>query len=1048
MMCVADPVSLRIIKANPAICEFYGYPATELLKLTLADLCTGEAAAQLRRLGSVSAPATVELQQRCRQGSVCDVKLSIAPFMQRGKPQWWCIVHDVTSLKRSMLQQQRQREYLALLHEATLAVLEQTALEDLLHTLLEQISLLVAPDISNIFLFDQQRHILRLHLSSSSFSPIGAEVTYGVGLIGKIWASGEMIVLDDYSTWPHRLTNTHLPNTHAVAGFPLKSQDQIVGVLAVSYTAPGSTFGPDELGVLEQIGKLASLAIEKTNLYAATHSELTERRRAENSLRQLTERFQLAEEVVNGGIYDIDMLTQHTVVTAGFSRVFGYTSDDVASDMNWWSERVHPDDRSFAIDDYLHALPTANSFTATYRFRIKSGEYRYVFDNVKILRDDHGQLLRVVGSMTDVTDQLQSERALQASEERYRSLVEASPYAIGIVVDNHLMYLNPTGLRLIGAASLEDVLLLPIAQFLPTSDDYDLDIYERLPLAEGEMLRLAHVEYRDLQGRTVCAELTLVGTSYQNQAATLVLGHDITDRVRAEQSLREREEQYRQMVDLAPMPIIVHRHGAIVYVNARAVEYSGATSAAEIVGRSILAFVHHDDHPTLQAELDDPAVGSTAAIVRFLHATAGVRHVEYSATVVEYGGSPARQMILNDITLRKYAEEQRLQFERRLLETQKLESLGVLAGGIAHDFNNLLVSILGNASLALYDLPPDSPAYTLIQNLERAARQAADLTNQMLMYSGRSLIEMCAINLGTLVQEMLHLLQVSIAKSAQLVCDIPADLPFVQGDPTQLRQVVMNLVINASEALAASGGTISVSLGTFTVTADYLAQHSAAEQLAVGEYVYLDVSDTGGGMDAETQARMFEPFFTTKFTGRGLGLAAVQGIVRSHAGALHVVSNLGHGTTVRMLLPQVQQSAPQPAADPPAQPSAEPGGTILVIDDEPDVRMVVERILKRLGFKVISAADGASGVRLLRQHESEIRGVLLDLTMPTMDGETTLQQLQLIQPDLKVILMSGYNEQMISERFRGRNLVGFLSKPFMISDLREKLALFNRESAG
>ena len=382
-----------------------------------------------------------------------------------------------------------------------------------------------------------------------------------------------------------------------------------------------------------------------------------------------------------------------------------------------------------------------------------------------------------------------------------------------------------------------------------------------------------------------------------------------------------------------------------------------------------------------------------------------------------------------------------MKFERRMLGIQRLESLGVLAGGIAHDFNNLLVAILGNAALALDMLDEQAPVTEIVSHITQAARRAAELTHQMLVYSGHSVTTPTSLDLGQIVYDILELLRVSIAKSARLIYDIPAEPLVVQGDSAQLSQVIMNLVINASDALQGSGGEIRIVLGHMHMDEAQLQLLALAEPLAPGSYVFLDVLDSGEGMDAETQMRMFDPFFTTKFTGRGLGLAAVQGIIRSHRGAIKVSSVRHQGTAIRVLLPHYLQQPQLPVSKAVVMTKeTETQGTMLVVDDEPDVRMVVERILRRLGFDVLSASNGYTAIQLFQEHQARIIGVLLDLTMPDMDGATTLHELRQIDPQLKVILMSGYNEQQIMEQFPDQYLVGFLPKPFMINDLKARLA--------
>ena len=329
------------------------------------------------------------------------------------------------------------------------------------------------------------------------------------------------------------------------------------------------------------------------------------------------------------------------------------------------------------------------------------------------------------------------------------------------------------------------------------------------------------------------------------------------------------------------------------------------------------------------------------------------------------------------------------QGEEQMRNAQKLESLGVLAGGIAHDFNNLLVGVLGNASLALTELPDDSPARQFVKDVETSAQRAAELTRQMLAYSGRGKFVVESLSLSQVVREMTQLLGRVISKRARLSLHLREDLPPIVGDATQVRQVVMNLITNASDALLGEPGLVTARTGTVHADARLLASTYLNEELPAGEYVYLEVTDSGVGMDTATRARIFEPFFTTKFTGRGLGLAAVLGIVRSHKGAIDVTSEPGCGTTFRVLFPASAAIAEVPLARN-LMPAAWKGsGLALVVDDEETVRGVARHVLERSGFSTVEAATGEEALAICSAQQKSLRIVLLDLTMPGMSGEAT-----------------------------------------------------------
>jgi signal transduction histidine kinase/CheY-like chemotaxis protein len=403
---------------------------------------------------------------------------------------------------------------------------------------------------------------------------------------------------------------------------------------------------------------------------------------------------------------------------------------------------------------------------------------------------------------------------------------------------------------------------------------------------------------------------------------------------------------------------------------------------------------------------------------------------------------------LGHLLTRKRNEEENEKLESQMRQAQKLESLGVLAGGIAHDFNNLLMGILGNADLALSDLSPDSPARECLGEIQTASQRAAELCRQMLAYSGKGRFVIQAVDLGLAVEEMGHLLRVSISKSVILRYKFAPHLPKIEADPTQVRQIVMNLITNASEAIGERSGVIMISTGLQHCDAAYLRETSLGQDLPEGAYVYVEVSDNGCGMSPETLGKIFEPFFTTKFTGRGLGLAAVLGIVRGHSGTMRIYSEPGEGTTFKVLFPARSDEAPKPDERPAkaAAPSRPAEGTILVVDDDETVRDVASRMLRRMGYDVLAACDGREAVDLFRRQPQAIDCVLLDLTMPRMSGEAAFTEIRAIRPGVPVVMASGYNEQEVARRFTDQAVPGFIQKPFQSADLARKIQEALQES--
>ncbi|MFA4948224.1 MAG: response regulator, partial [Candidatus Krumholzibacteriia bacterium] len=405
--------------------------------------------------------------------------------------------------------------------------------------------------------------------------------------------------------------------------------------------------------------------------------------------------------------------------------------------------------------------------------------------------------------------------------------------------------------------------------------------------------------------------------------------------------------------------------------------------------------------------------------------------------------------IFMDITDRKKAEEERLFMERQMLQSRKLESLGMLAGGIAHDFNNLLMAIIGNLDIAL--LPGSSPSEmnSLLLAAQQAAHRATGLTKQLLIYSGGGIFTAEPIDLNALIAETAHLFKASISKNASLRMDLDPVPTMIEADPSQVQQIIMNLIVNASEAIGDRLGVITLATRTRHYDDRALAHSRLERKLPAGRYVALEVSDTGCGIESETMRRLFDPFFTTKFVGRGLGLPAVMGIVGSHGGAILVESEPGAGSTFTILFPPCacsQESVASAARDAAGTPASPFSGTILLVEDEEPVRTTCAALLKLLGFTVVEAASGGEAIEMMKTIADTISCAIVDMTMPGMDGIATISAMRRIRPDLKIILTSGYLQRKVEHRFAKEDAVCFIQKPYQLSELRTLLEQVLRSS--
>jgi two-component system, cell cycle sensor histidine kinase and response regulator CckA len=546
-------------------------------------------------------------------------------------------------------------------------------------------------------------------------------------------------------------------------------------------------------------------------------------------------------------------------------------------------------------------------------------------------------------------------------------------------------------------------------------------------------------------------------------ASNRALQTEIEERRRIEAQMREMAGELEDRVRhrtaelaganqaLAEFAAIVHHSqdaivswnldGIIISWNPAAEQIYGYTSK-EMVGRSAELLLPAAGRPEFAGILDIVRRGQDVEPFE----TSQVRkdgtlieaHVTISPLKDSDGSLRGSCVITRDITDAKRGEEQ-------LRQMQKLESLGIIAGGVAHDFNNLLVGIMGNASMALDRVPAHDPSHEMMEQIVKASEDAAHLTRQLLAYAGKGRFLSEKLDLSDTVRKMSGLLQTSIARSVRLELDLADTLPAVEGDPSQLQQVAMNLIINAAESIGDRNGEVRVTTRLRDVEQDEVRRHFAADGIRPGAYVSLEVHDNGCGMDETTMARIFDPFFTTKFTGRGLGLSAVLGIVRSHRGGLHVTSVPGKGSIFQVLLPA---TAGQPSIAP-SENGAEDlmgSGTVLVVDDEDVVRNTARSALAHFGYTVLTARDGYEGVEVFRRHRNGIHLVLLDMTMPVMSGAEAFRQIRAMRPDACVVVSSGFDQQEAARRFTSEDIAGFIQKPYTARALAKaaKLAIRRR----
>ena len=644
---------------------------------------------------------------------------------------------------------------------------------------------------------------------------------------------------------------------------------------------------------------------------------------------------------------------------------------------------------------------------------------------------------KISGTMTLLRDERNS---LKESEERFHTLHNASFGGI-LIHDNGCIKDCNQGLSDMTGYTIEEMIDM---------DGLRLIAPESLELVRKNMLSGFEKRYEVTGIRKDGTRYPLAvngkNIPYRGHAARVIEFRDITERRRAEEALNSSKQQLSTLIETIPASIFMKDgYGRWQIVNKIGIELFRLTGLAwqgknekdlillQPAMRDVFETCYETDEQAWQE-------GSPLHFEERVPTLDG-EYRDFEVIKVplfeEDGQRKCLVVVSRDITERRQAEETRQQLEQQFHQAQKLESLGVLAGGVAHDFNNILTLILGQCYLARESFATQEAYQASFRQIETAASRAAELCRQMLTYAGKSPLVQTRINLWMLVDEVVRMLQAATNKNVTINLDLRQRIPHIKGDIGQIQQIVMNLIINATEAIGDQNGVITVVLSNQTVVPGSEEIDTFGTVFTVGRYVCLEVSDTGSGMDEETRNRIFEPFFTTKFTGRGLGMSAIRGIIASHEGMLQLTSFPGVGTTFRIFFPVPDSSGPADVDTPELTPLEEAGGTIMLVDDEEMLRNMGESLLEALGFSPVTAQNGREALEIYRNRGSEIDLILLDLIMPEMGGIEAYHELRAISRNLPIIICSGYGVESVSDVIENDPHAGFVHKPYKPAELRD-----------
>ena len=630
------------------------------------------------------------------------------------------------------------------------------------------------------------------------------------------------------------------------------------------------------------------------------------------------------------------------------------------------------------------------------------------------------------------------ETELRESRKRWRAIINNALIGVyQVTTEGRFILANPKMAELFGYESPEEFLACVdnVTELYvdPLDRQQNLDMLEQQGYLDRNEVRFLHREGREIWIQATARVLRA------DTGEDIIEGFitDISERIQAERALRESEERYRVLVELSPDAVIVHRDARIIYINQAGIEMLGAKNSDDVTGRHVLDFIHPDYHDIVKQRLQK-IQSEKKPLARleekYRRLDGKIIDVAAAGTFIQYDGVPASLSVISDITAIKIAEFEKHKLESELHQAQKMESIGTLAGGIAHDFNNLLMGIQGRTSLIMAELDTYHHHQEHLREIEKYVKSATELTRQLLGFARGGKYEVKPLDLNDLVVNSSEMFgrtrkEISIYRKTQ------PHIWVVEADRSQIEQVLLNLYVNAWQAMV-GGGEISIETENVVLDDVFVTPYS----LPAGNYVRVSVSDTGMGMGADIQERIFDPFFTTKQHGRGtgLGLASAYGIIKNHDGIITVSSEVGHGATFSFYLPASQK--PLTTQEQFLSGPLKGTGTILIIDDEQLILDVGLQMLKGLGYTVLTADNGQTGLEIYAQNQADIDLVILDLIMPKLSGDDVFDQLKVIDPDVKVLLSSGYSVDGHAKKILKRGCDGFIQKPFTLNEISNKIA--------
>ncbi len=761
-----------------------------------------------------------------------------------------------------------------------------------------------------------------------------------------------------------------------------------------------------------------------------TALDITRRKQSEETLKESEALLNKSQEIAHIGTWRLDLRKNELYWSDEAYRIFGLPPQEFGATYEAFLQAVHPDDRDRVDRAYKDAVKNHQPYEITHQVLRPDGSVRIVHEKAENIVDESGKTVLSIGMVHDITERIQTEDALRDSEIKYSTLVENSKDGIIMISDNVLSFVNSASIELVGYPP-EEMIGANFLNFVAL-DCRELVLKRYADRIEGkDVPSIYEIDLLRKDGQTIPVELNALRIDFGGKPADLVFIRDITQRKQSEEALRKSEERYRSLVENTMYGFFIHEipSGRFLFLNQRACDLYGYT-LQEGLELTVWDALSPEDHERIQkrvqARVEGNKLGPDIQTYTAVRKDGATFRLEVSSSLIIFQGRPAVQGIIRDVT-----EHERL--EQQLKQAQKMEAMGTLAGGIAHDFNNLLMGIQGRTSLMLTDPDISHSHFEHLKGIEDYVKSAASLTRQLLGFARGGKYEVKPTDLNALIRNENRMFG-RTRKEIHIREKFEENLRTVEVDRRQIEQMLLNIYINAWQAMP-GGGDLYVQTENVIIDQDY----SKPYQVEEGNYVKVSITDTGVGMDEATRQRIFDPFFTTKEMGRGtgLGLASAYGIIKNHHGFINVYSEKGEGTTFNIYLPPSEKEVVTEENLP--EKMLRGTETILLVDDEEMIIEVGRGIIERLGYKVLTAKSGKEAISIYEKNRGQIDMVVLDMIMPDMGGGETYDRLKEINPNVKVLLSSGYSINGQATEILDRGCNGFIQKPFNLVELSKKI---------